>query len=304
MHTAIRWFANNSVAANLLMIVLVLGGISGALTTNQEEFPNFDIKVINVFVPYLGAAPVEAEKAVCIRIEEAIEGVEGIEKVYGTAIEGGCSVASQLYSDADDITATNEIKSRVDSINNLPIETEKPNVSKVAFTRRVLQIAVFGDATESELKELGRSLRDKIAAKEGISQVAVEYTRPYEISIEVSEETLRRYQLNLQQVAQAIRTGALDMPGGTLKTENGEILIRTMGQAYLGEEFSDIVVLTRLDGTRVTLGEIADIKDTFEEGDLLAAFNGAPAVMVNVSQVGSEDLIKIAAGHQRNRRRV
>ena len=295
MQTAIRWFANNSVAANLLMIVLVLGGISGALTTNQEEFPNFDVKVINVFVPYLGAAPIEAEKAVCVRIEEAIEGVEGIEKVYGTAVEGGCSVASQLYSDADDISASNEIKSRIDSINNLPIETEKPNVSKVAFTRRVLQIALFGDATERELKELGRTLRDKIAAVEGISQVAVEYTRPYEISVEVSEETLRRYQLNLQQVAQAIRTGALDMPGGTLKTENGEILIRTMGQAYSGSDFSNIVVLTRLDGTRVTLGEIADIKDTFEEGDLLAAFNGAPAVMVNVSQVGSEDLIEIAA---------
>ena len=140
------------------MIVLVLGGISGALTTNQEEFPNFDVKVINVFVPYLGAAPIEAEKAVCVRIEEAIEGVEGIEKVYGTAVEGGCSVASQLYSDADDISASNEIKSRIDSINNLPIETEKPNVSKVAFTRRVVQIAVFGDATERELKELGLSL--------------------------------------------------------------------------------------------------------------------------------------------------
>ena len=113
-------------------------------TTNQEEFPNFDVKVINVFVPYLGAAPIEAEKAVCVRIEEAIEGVEGIEKVYGTAVEGGCSVASQLYSDADDISASNEIKSRIDSINNLPIETEKPNVSKVAFTRRVLQIACSG----------------------------------------------------------------------------------------------------------------------------------------------------------------
>ena len=295
MHTAIRWFANNSVAANLLMIVLVLGGIFGAMTTNQEEFPNFEIKVINVFVPYLGAAPIEAEKAVCIRIEEAIEGIEGIERVYGTAIEGGCSVAAQLFSDADDITASNEIKSRVDAINNLPIETEKPNVSKVAFTRRVLQIALFGDATERELKELGRELRDKIAATEGISQVAVEYTRPYEISVEVSEETLRRYGLTLQQVAQSIRTGALDMPGGTLKTENGEILIRTMGQAYLGAEFSDIVVMTRLDGTRVTLGEVADIRDSFEEGDLLAAFNGASAVMVNVSQVGSEDLIAIAA---------
>jgi multidrug efflux pump subunit AcrB len=295
MQTAIRWFANNSVAANLLMIVLVLGGLFGALTTNQEEFPNFEIKVINVFVPYLGAAPIEAEKAVCVRIEEAIEGVEGIERVYGTAIEGGCSVAAQLFSDADDITASNEIKSRVDAINNLPIETEKPNVSKVAFTRRVLQIAVFGDATERQLKELGRELRDKIAAKEGISQVAVEYTRPYEISVEVSEETLRRYGLTLQQVAQSIRTGALDMPGGTLKTENGEILIRTMGQAYLGAEFSDIVVMTRLDGTRVTLGEVANIRDSFEEGDLLAAFNGAPAVMVNVSQVGSEDLIAIAA---------
>lgn len=294
MHTAIRWFANNSVAANLLMIVLVLGGIYGALATNQEEFPNFEIKVINVFVPYLGAAPIEAERAVCVRIEEAIEGVEGIEKVYGTATEGGCSVASQLFTDADEITATNEIKSRIDSINNLPIETEKPNVSKVAFTRRVVQIAIFGDATERELKELGRSLRDRIALVEGISQVAVEYTRPYEISVEVSEETLRRYQLNLQQVAQAIRTGALDMPGGTLKTENGEILIRTTGQAYDSNDFSNIVVLTRIDGTRITLGEIADVKDSFEEGDLIAAFNGAPAVMVNVSQVGSEDLIEIA----------
>ena len=126
MQTAIKWFANNPVAANLLMFFLIITGLYGALTTNQEEFPNFELKVIAVTVPYLGAAPIEAEKAVCVRIEEAIEGVEGIEKLYGMATEGQCTVSAMLFSDADEVTATNEIKSRVDGINSFPVETEKP----------------------------------------------------------------------------------------------------------------------------------------------------------------------------------
>lgn len=294
MHTAIRWFVNNPVAANLLMILLLLGGAFGALTTNQEEFPSFDIKLINVSIPYLGAAPIEVERSVCIRVEESIEGLEGIDKIHSTATEGLCNVTVELLQNADEVAVLNEVKSRVDAINSLPEETEKPIVSKVAMTRRVVQIAVSGKTDERTLKEIGRELRDDIAAVKGISQVAVDYIRPYEISIEISERELRRYGITLEQVSAAIRKSSLDMPGGSIKTRNGEILIRTTGQAYWGQEFADIIVVTRKDGTRVALSEIGTVRDTFEEGDLLARFNGDRGVVVNVSQVGNEDLIQIA----------
>jgi multidrug efflux pump subunit AcrB len=280
------------------MTLLLLGGAAGAYLTNQEEFPSFDIPAVTVNVPYLGAAPVEVEKGVCVRIEEAIEGVEGVKKIMGDATEGMCSVFAEMEIDADEILVLNEIKSRVDGINSFPQETEKPIVSKLTIARRVVQVAVSGDATERLLKEIARDLRDELAAVEGISQVSVDYIRPYEISIEVSEQTLRAYGITLEQVSHAIRQSSFDMPGGSIRSRSGEILIRTTGQAYYGEEFADVVVLTRNDGTRVMLSDIAEIRDTFQEGDLMAEFNGSRAAMVNVSQVGSEDLIKIAKDAQ------
>ena len=158
----------------------------------------------------------------------------------------------------------------------------------------MLQIAVSGNTDERTLKEIARELRDEISAINGISLVNVSYVRPYEISIEISELELRRYGITLNQVSQAIRSSSFDMPGGTIKTNNGEILIRTTGQAYWGAEFEEVVVVTKKDGTRVTLGDIATIRDTFEEGDLVAEFNGVRGVVVNVSQVGKEDLMQIA----------
>ena len=294
MRTAINWFANNPVAANLAMIILLLGGAFGALTTNQEEFPSIDIGMVQIHVPYLGAAPIEAEKAVCVRIEESIEGLEGIDKVRSAATEGMCGVYAELKMDAQEIAVLNEIKSRVDGINSFPVETEKPVISKLTMAKRVLQIAVSGNTDERTLKEIARELRDEISAINGISLVNVSYVRPYEISIEISELELRRYGITLNQVSQAIRSSSFDMPGGTIKTNNGEILIRTTGQAYWGAEFEEVVVVTKKDGTRVTLGDIATIRDTFEEGDLVAEFNGVRGVVVNVSQVGKEDLMQIA----------
>ena len=294
MHTPIRWFANNSVAANLLMILLLLGGAYGALSTNQEEFPNFDVKVVSIQVPYLGAAPIEVERSVCVRVEEAIEGLEGIDRIRSTATEGMCNITVELFDDADATAVLNEVKSRVDSINSFPVETEKPIVSKLSLTRRVVQVAVSGHADERTIKEISRELRDEIVALDGISQVAVNFIRPYEISIEASELELRRYGITLEQISRAISQTSLDMPGGSIRTSSGEILIRSTGQAYWGEEFEDVVVVTNKDGTRVTLSEIATIRDTFEEGDLLAQFNGARAAVVNVSQVGDEDLLQIA----------
>ncbi len=294
MRTAINWFANNPVAANLAMIILLLGGAFGALTTNQEEFPSIDIGMVQIHVPYLGAAPIEAEKAVCVRVEESIEGLEGIDKVRSAATEGMCGVYAELKMDAEEIAVLNEIKSRVDGINSFPVETEKPVISKLTMAKRVLQIAVSGNTDERTLKEIARELRDEISAINGISLVNVSYVRPYEISIEISELELRRYGITLNQVSQAIRSSSFDMPGGTIKTNNGEILIRTTGQAYWGADFEEVVVVTKKDGTRVTLGDIATIRDTFEEGDLVAEFNGVRGVVVNVSQVGKEDLMQIA----------
>lgn len=293
MFTAIRWFANNSVASNLLMTMLLVGGTLSALTTNQEEFPMFDIPVVRIGVPYLGAAPVEVEKSVCIRIEEAIEGVEGIDRTGGSAVEGYCSVVAEIAQGVDQTVIVGEIKSRIDSINSFPVETEKPIVSKLARARLAIQIALSGDADERTIKELARDLRDDLARVRGISMASVAYTRPYEISIEVSERTLQEYNLTLDKVANAIRASSFDMPGGTIRSNAGEILIRTTGQAYVSEEFADVVVLTRPDGTRLLLDEIAEIKDTFEEGFLMAEFDGSRAAMINVSQVETEDLIQI-----------
>ena len=294
MKGPIAWFVNNPVAANLLMWVLIVGGSGALITLHQEEFPNIDAKMIQVMVPYLGAAPEEVEEGVCIRIEEAIEGSEGIEHINSSASEGACMVTVQLFEFYDTNRALNDIKSKVDGINTFPAEIEKPVVSAMAMRGGVLDIAIHGDADESTLKHIGQELREDIAALDGVSQVELAYTRPYEISIEVSEQTLRRYGLTLSQVASAVSRSSLDMPGGSIKTEGGEILLRTKGQAYRGQEFEDIVVVTRADGTNVRLVEIANIVDGFEEGDLRVRFDGQPATMLRISRVGDEDLIEIA----------
>jgi multidrug efflux pump subunit AcrB len=294
MQGPIAWFTRNPVAANLLMSVLLVGGGLALLTVHQEEFPNINIQMVSISVPYLGAAPEESEQGVCLRIEEAIEGVEGIDKIRTTAVEGACSVLAELLLDADENEVMNEIKSRVDGVQGLPAETEKPIVSKAMITRGVVQIAISGQTDERTLKEVGKEVRDDIAALKGVSQVSLAYVRPYEISIEVPEYELRRYGLTLDQVANAVRNASLDMPGGSIRTEGGEILLRTKGQSYWGPEFEDIVVLTRPDGSRVMLNEIASVRDAFEEGDLRARFNGEPAVVVKVYQVGKEDTIQMA----------
>ena len=294
MHSAIAWFVKNPVAANLLMFVMLIGGSMALLTVHQEEFPSMDINMISISVPYLGAAPEESEQGVCIRLEETLEGTEGIEKIQSIASEGSCTVMAMLYEDASQIEVLNEVKSLVDGITSFPIETEKPIVSKITITHDLMQIALFGNTDERTLKEIGKEIREDIVALNGVSTVSLQFVRPYEISIEISEDSLRRYGITLEQIAQVVRNTSLDMPGGTIRTAGGEILLRAKGQAYWGEEFENIIALTRNDGTKVMLSEIGEVRDTFAEGDLTARFNGNPAVMVKVWRVGKEDAINMA----------
>lgn len=294
MKRIITWFINNPVAANLLMLILVFGGLLAIPGIHKEEFPNVKTDVVQIRVPYLGAAPEEVEESVCVRIEEAIESIEGIKKINTSAMEGLCSVSAELSPDADKIKALDDINAGVDSIDTFPVETEKPIVTEITIMTTVLEVAVSGYTEERSLKELAERARDDLTDLPEVSQVQLFYTRPYEISVEVSEQTLRQYGLTLEQVADTISASSVDVPGGSVKTSRGEILLRTKGQLYRSEEFESVVVISRTDGTVVTLGEIAEVIDGFEDTDLKARFDGQPAVLLRVSRVGDEDTLKIA----------
>ena len=294
MRSIIRWFVDNPVAANLLMMVLLVGGFASLINTRQEEFPDVELDIVSVNVSFLGATPQEVEEGVCIRIEEELEGTEDVFKMTSTASEGSCSVQLELESGADNILALNDIKGKVDSINTFPEQTERPIVSLLSNVSRVTDIIISGDTDERTLKTIAEQVREEIAALDGVSQVSLEYVRPDEISIEVSETTLRQFGLTLDEVASAIRRSSLDLPGGAIKAGGGEILVRTQGQNYRGTEFEEIIVVTRRDGTALRLDDIANVIDGFEEGDLRVRFNGLPAAMVRVNRVGNEDTIEIS----------
>lgn len=293
MRGVIAWFVHNPVAANLLMLVLVVGGLLSLPAIRQEEFPSIDTDLIRVSVEYPGATPAETEESVCVRIEEAIEGTPDIDRLSSLAVEGACVVTVELAIGADGDASLSEIDNRVQGIDTFPEDAERPVISKVLMRGLALQMAISGDTDERSLRILGQRARDEIAMLPGVSQVGFDYVRPYEISIEVPEETLRRHGLSLDAVARAVRQSSLDLPGGSLKTAGGEILLRSVGQAYRGADFEPIVVLTRNDGTRVTLGEIATIVDGFEDVDLGARFGGRRAVILQVDRIGDEDILDI-----------
>ncbi len=294
MKTVIAWFIDNPIATNLLMWVFLVTGFVSFRSLNQEEFPNVDMGNIQISVPYLGASPEEAEQAVCLRIEEALQTTDRIEQMSSRASEGMCSVTLQIEQGAELNRVLNEVKSSVDGISTFPAETEKPIVSAMNPVAHVISFAVVGDADDFVLKDLAENIREDLISINGISRVEVGYLRPFEISIEVPELTLRQYSLTLDQVANAIKQSSLDMPGGTIKTESGEILVRSLGQVYKGEEYENIVVRSLPDGSQILLRDIATVKDGFQEGYLNASFDSRNAALVQVFKIGEEDVVASA----------
>ncbi len=294
MRRIIAWFVANPVAANLLMAAMVVGGLFAAPQLPQKIFPDIDSRIVMITVAYRSAPPEEVEQGVCIPIEEAIDGVSGIETLRTTASEGRCRIRVDLVTGADGDAVTAEIKNRVDGIRTFPEEAETPVVSKLQIRRPVVDLALSGYVGEDTLKRLGREVRDEISALPEVTQVDLVYDRAYEVSIEVPEETLQRFGLSFDQVVRAVRRSSVDLPGGSLKAEGGEILLRSVGRAYRGPEFEGIVVLTRPDGTRVTLGEIARVVDGFESTERAASFDGVPAVLVRVFRTGEEGVLDIS----------
>ena len=294
MNSLISWFARNRVVANLVMFVIVAAGAITLTDLKKEVFPEFSLDMITVEVVYRGAAPEEVEEAVCVRIEEAVQGIDGIKKMTSTAGEGRGSVRIEVLPEYDVREVLEDVKARVDAIDTFPEETERPVTQELTSRFQVINISISGDADRLTLKRLGERVRDELTALPEISQAELSNVPPYEISIEVSEEALRRWGLTFDAVANAVRRSSIDLPGGSVETETGEILLRTKGQAYTGLEYEALPLVARPDGTKIFLRDVAQVIDGFEDTDQSAKMDGEPTVMVQVFRVGDQSAIEVA----------
>ena len=295
MKRAVSWFATNPVATNLLVAFLLFAGVASFARISVQIWPDLDVPVISIVVAHLGAAPEEVETAVCARVDEKLDGIDGIDRIRSIAEEGRCRVRAALLFDADRASVLADVQNQVNAIDTLPEETETPVVRLLSTSEVVIEVAVTGPSDERTLKELARRVRTDLLALPAVTQASVANVRPYEISVEVSEASLQRNELTFDHIANAIRRNSVDLPGGAIKTDRGELLLRAQGQADRGEEFGKIVVTTRNDGTRVLVEDVARVVDGFEDTGQRFRFDGRPAALVRVSRVGNQDLREISA---------
>jgi multidrug efflux pump subunit AcrB len=284
----IGWMASNPVAANLLMLVLVVGGLLFALSIKREVFPEIDMDIVTVVVAYPGASPQEVEEGVVLAVEDEISSIDGIKRISSVSVEGLGTVMAELLINANPDRTLNDIKSAVDRITSFPQDAERPVISLVTNRRQVLTLLVHGHVDLKSLDRLAEELRTDLLADDRITLVEKAGIPPPEISVEVPSENLRRYGLTLPQISAAVRAASIDLPGGSVKTGGGEVLVRTTERRDYGEEFGDLTLIARADGTRVRLRDVANVVDGYRETDEEQFYNGEPAVGLQVFRVGAE----------------
>lgn len=291
----IGWMAAHPVAANLLMAVLVIGGILFALGVKREVFPEIEMDMVTVVVAYPGASPQEVEEGVVLSIEDEISSLDGIKKINSISVEGVGTVMAELLTSANPDRTYNDIKSTVDRITSFPQDAERPVISLVTNRRQVLSLLVHGDVDLKSLDRLAEEIRSELLSDERITLVEKTGIPPPEISVEVPSDNLRRYGLTLPQISTAVRAASIDLPGGAVKTSGGEVLVRTTERRDFGEEFRDITLIARADGTRVRLRDVATVVDGFRETDEELYYNGQPAIDLQVYRVGEEVPLQVSS---------
>jgi multidrug efflux pump subunit AcrB len=274
--------------------VILFGGLMAYGSIRMAMFPDFESNSVRVTVPYRGAAPQEVEEGVVVRIEEAVADLKGVKTIRSVAREGVGQVTLEVNTGVDVDEVLNEVKLRVDAIATFPVQTERPVIAKQEFQQGVIWVSVFGDIDDRSRKQFADRIRDELQKLPELTDVAVVGARDFEIAIEVSEADLRKYGLTFEEVARAVRQSSVDLPGGSIRTEGGDIRLRTIGQAYTGVDFAGIVLRSNADGTRLTLGEVATVRDGFVESEGYARFDGKPALNIRVSSVGEQSEIAIA----------
>ncbi|VEN75390.1 MdtB: multidrug resistance protein, AcrB/AcrD/AcrF family [Candidatus Desulfarcum epimagneticum] len=292
----ISWMTANPVAANLLMILLVVGGLLIGMRVKQEVFPDFNLDMVNISVAYPGASPGEVENGVVLAIEEAIRDIEGVDEMVSTSSEGLGFVSVEAVKGADVDTLWLEIKNQVDRIDTFPDEALDPNVSIASRDRDVITIALFGSVGEAVLREAGEQARDEFLSHPDITRAELSGVRDHEIHVEAPTDRLRMHGLTLGDIASAIRSASVEMGGGALKTESGDLLVRVDDRRDYAAEYARLPLLTQESGARIFLGDVAAVSEGFEDTDSWAFYNGEKAVLIEVYRVGDQTPARVAAG--------
>jgi len=291
----VEWMARNSIAANLIMIMLLAGGFWMATEVQKEVFPQFALDIVQVSVSYPGAAPEEVEQGILLPVEEAVQGIQSIEEMSSTAREGSGSIRLELVVGTNRMQALQDIEQAVDRIRTFPEQAEEPRVRLITPTRDVMELTLYGDVDIWTLRQLGEQVRNRLLAENAITQAVIDNVPSYLTSVEIPQETLRKYNLTLSEVASRIEQSSEDIPAGSMATGTGDILLRLKDRKQWAEAFERIVILNADSGGAVTLGDIATVRDGFEEGGFHSRFNGVPSVEIEIFRTGDQSPLDIAA---------
>ncbi len=294
MKAVLKAFARNTVFANILLALLLVVGFLASRNMVRETFPEFSLDMITVSVVYPGADPEEVEEGICRKIEEAVEGIEGVKQYTTKAKENLATAMIEVKEGWDVQKVLDDVRTNIDAISTFPSDAEKPVIKELTLKDSVMLLSLGADMSEKRLKEWAEKVKDDLQQVEGISQVSLFGVRDYEIFIEVSEEKLQQYGLSFDQVASAVRRNNLNMGGGSIRTRGEELRLRTMGRKYTGKELASLVVMASAKGDVVTLDQVATIRDAFTEDPLGALVDGKPAVLINVFKTKEEDALQIA----------
>lgn len=284
----IAWMTHHTVAANLVMLIFILGGLLVSANVKQEVFPEFKVDMVRVSVAYPGASPEEVEQGIILSIEDVVRGLDGVKEVTSTASEGRAKVEIELIDGVNADNVLQDVTNEIDSIQSFPELAEKPMISLAEVRNQVLTVLVHGDQEEQTLREVADRVRDDLLQRPGITLVELGAVRPREIAIEVPQRHLRAYGLTLNRIGKEIGEAAVELPGGGVKTASGEVLLRTQERRDFGREFAEIPIASTPDGATITVGDVATIIDGFEDVDEEAFYNGQRTVQVNVFRVGRE----------------
>ncbi len=285
----IAWMTRNGVTANLLMVVLMAGGFMASLQIKKEVFPEFALDVVSVNVAYPGASPEDVEQGIVLVVEEALQGIEGIEEITSAANEGSARITAELTADAEPNTVFQDIQQAVSRINTFPEDAEQPNIALAKRVRSVLTLLIYGQTSELVLHQLAETARDQMLSAPGITQVELQGARDYRIHVDIPTARLQAHGLTLRDVADRLSASAIDASGGSLETRGGEILVRVAERRDWAREFAALPIISGADGSVVRLGEIATVREGFDETqDIAASYNGLPAIGLEVFRIGEQ----------------
>lgn len=299
MKRLVAWAISNSPGMNVLMLALVVVGSLSLYRMRREVFPAFELELVTISVPYPGATPQDAEEAICQKIEEAIRSIDGIKSVTSVAQEGSGFVLAELRADVDDVgKVIDEIDREVNRIPSFPELAEDPQIQQITFREAAIRVGVVGPddrsrEAELRLREIAEEVRDDILSLAAVSSASIMGARPYQIDVEIPEATLRSYGLSLERVAQVIRERNVELPGGQLKSEGQEVLLRAKSKGRIGEEIARIPLVTEPGGVVLTAGDLGTVRDEFQDITSIGEINGQPAMVVNVERTKTEDLLAL-----------